>query len=94
MKLTLKYLLDYAFSDTSTVISLCVENHKLHRTYKKIIQKKMYKNCIVTLKKKKTEITLRFQNCLRLDKFSDHHKTSTLKQILFEIRFRIISSLG
>lgn len=52
MKLTLKYLLDYAFSDTSTVISLCVENHKLHRTYKKIIQK-MYKNCIVTLKKKK-----------------------------------------
>lgn len=28
MKLTLKYLLDYAFSDTITVISLCVENHK------------------------------------------------------------------
>lgn len=49
MKLTLKYLLDYAFSDTSTVISLCVENHKLHRTYKKITQK-MYKNCIATLK--------------------------------------------
>lgn len=54
MKLTLKYLLDYAFPDTSTVISLCVENHKLHRTYKKIIQK-MYKNCIVTLKKKKKD---------------------------------------
>lgn len=43
MKLTLKYLLDYAFSDTSTVISLCVENHKLHKTYKKIIQKNVQK---------------------------------------------------
>lgn len=55
----------------------------------------MYKNCIVTFKKKKkTEITLRFQNRLRLDKFGDRHKTSTLKRVLFEIRFRIISSLG
>lgn len=65
MKLTLKYLLDYAFSDTSTIISLCVENHKLHRT-----QKNYTKN---------------------VQKLYSYVK---VKQVLFEIRFRIISSLA